>query len=128
MPSVDAAAPLSYYAVPTNERKSRCLLDSDTCVIDKSQYFVRGCLEVPVQGQQEPFSWGVWVSLSEQSFPQWFASYEFDARTHVCPFFGWLNAALIPHRNTVNMKTRVQLRDSSIGHSPSCRRPTIYWQ
>lgn len=100
MPSLDTAAPLSDYAVPTSEREARCLIDSDACVIDKSQYFVRGCLEVPVHGQHEPFSWGVWVSLSEQSFRQWFACYESERRSHIGPFFGWLNAALKPYEDT----------------------------
>jgi hypothetical protein len=111
MPALDAAAPLSYYAVPEDEREARCQLDVDTCVIDGSSCFVRGCLEVPVHGEAEPFSWGVWVSLSEQSFRQWVACYNADKRAHIGPFFGWLNAALRPYPDTANLKTRVHLRD-----------------
>lgn len=114
MPALDAAAPLSYYAIPTEERATRCQLDSDTCIIDESEYFVRGCLEVPVHGEPEPFSWGVWVSLSEQRFQEWLACYESEQRTHIGPFFGWLNAALMPYEETANLKTRVHLRDGFI--------------
>jgi hypothetical protein len=88
MPALDAAAPLSYYVVPTDEREARCQLDSDACIIDESMYFVRGCLEIPVHGESEPFSWGVWVSLSEQSFRQWVECYESKKRSHIGPFFG----------------------------------------
>ncbi|MFS2026816.1 hypothetical protein [Massilia sp. CT11-137] len=35
MPALDAAAPLSYYAVPEDERGTRCQLDSDACIIDR---------------------------------------------------------------------------------------------
>ncbi|MCS0584602.1 DUF2199 domain-containing protein [Massilia pinisoli] len=114
MPALDAAAPLSYYVVPADERDARCRLDADACVIDGSQYFVRGCLEIPVHDEPEPFSWGVWVSLSEQSFKQWTACFESERRSHVGPFFGWLNAALAPYSDTVNLKTRVHLRDGFI--------------
>ena len=114
MPALDAAAPLSYYAVPENERDTRCQLDSDACIIDDSLYFVLGCLDIPVHGEPEPFSWGVWVSLSEQSFRQWVECYESEKRSHIGPFFGWLNAALKPYPDTVNLKTRVHLRDGLI--------------
>ncbi len=59
MPALDAAAPLSFYAVPQDERAARCQLDTDACIIDGQQYFVRGCLEIPVHGESEQFSWGV---------------------------------------------------------------------
>nr|WP_296951823.1 DUF2199 domain-containing protein [uncultured Massilia sp.] len=111
MPALDAAAPWSYYAVPEGEREARCRLDADSCIIDGALYFVRGCLEIPVQGESEPFSWGVWVSLREQSFQQWLGCYESGKRSHICPFFGWLNTALAPYPDTVNLKTHVHLRD-----------------
>lgn len=114
MPALDAAAPVSYYAVPEAERETRCQLDADTCIIDASLYFVRGCLDLPVHGETEPFSWGVWISLSEQSFRQWRACYESGQRSHIGPFFGWLNAALAPYPDTVNLKTHVHLRDGFI--------------
>lgn len=114
MPAFDAEAPLSYYAVPKDEREACCQLDSDACIIDGSLYFVRGCLEIPVLGEAEPFSWSVWVSLSEQSFRQWRACYESEKRSHIGPFFGWLDAALMPYPDTMDLKTRVHLRDGSI--------------
>ena len=114
MPALDAAAPLGYYAVPEDEREARCQLDSDACVIDGTEYYVRGCLEVPVQGESEPPSWGVWVSLGEQSFRQWVASYKSEKRSHVGPFFGWLNAALDPYPDTLSLKSHVHLRDGFI--------------
>lgn len=114
MPSFGAHPPLSYYEVPRAERATRCDLGSDDCVIDERMFFVLGCLEIPVIGEPEPFSWGVWVSLSEASFTQWVASYELKDRSHIGPFFGWLNAALSPYPDTVNLKTMVHLRDNGI--------------
>ncbi|WP_242631125.1 DUF2199 domain-containing protein [Variovorax paradoxus] len=82
--------------------------------IDGQYFFVRGCLEIPVQCQGEPFSWGVWVSLSKESYTQWVELFEEPLRSHAGPFFGWLNTSLKPYPDTVNLKTRVRLRDGGI--------------
>jgi hypothetical protein len=63
MPTFGADAPLYFYAIPEQEREARCVLTSDTCSIDQEFFFVRGCLEIPVEGAMEPFVWGVWASV-----------------------------------------------------------------
>jgi len=35
-------------------------------------------------------------------------------RSHIGPFFGWLNAWLAPYPDTMNLKTMVKLRDNDI--------------
>jgi len=67
-----------------------------------------------VHGADEPFSWGVWVSLSEQSFLTWVKNFDQQRRSHVGPFFGWLNAWLKPYPETLNLKTHVHLRDNGV--------------
>jgi hypothetical protein len=96
MLTFEAAAPLSYYGVPEAEREARCRLGTDDCVIDDEYFFVRGSIEIHVHGEPEPFSWGVWVSLSEKSYESWKAVFGVEKRSHVGPFFGWLDAALKP--------------------------------
>jgi hypothetical protein len=70
LPGYAAEAPLYYHSIPPEERAERCVLDSDTCVVDRKSFFVRGCLEIPVHAESVPFIWGVWVSLSNNSFDQ----------------------------------------------------------
>jgi hypothetical protein len=114
MPSFGAHAPLSYYEVPTEEWEKRCHLGTDDCVIDEEFFFVRGCLEIPVIGEVEPFSWGVWVSLSQANYLEWVKCYESEKRSHIGPFFGWLNAWIKPYPDTISLKTNVHLRDDGI--------------
>jgi hypothetical protein len=114
MPTFGADAPLSYYEVPEAEREARCPLGSDDCVIDETDFFVRGCIEIPVHGESDPFVWGVWVSLSQANFEEWAKHFTVARRSHVGPFFGWLNAWLKPYPDTVALKTRVHLRDDGI--------------
>ena len=111
MPSFGADAPTSYYDVPEDQRARRCDLGSDDCVIDGQSFFVRGCLEIPVHGQSQPFVWGVWISLSQTSFMEWLKCFDQKKRSHIGPFFGWLNASLRPYPETFNLKTNVRLRD-----------------
>ena len=94
MPTFVADAPLHFYAIPVEEREHRCLLDSDTCIIDQTQFFVRGCLDIPVLGEPEPFSWGVWVSLSAGNFEIFSRCFGLAKRSHNGPFLGWLSAEL----------------------------------
>lgn len=114
MPSFGADAPLSYFAITESEREARCHLGSDDCVIDDVGFFVRGCIEIPVHDETEPFVWGVWVSLSETSFAEWASVFGKDRRSHLGPYFGWLNAWLKPYTDTVNLKTIVHLRDHGL--------------
>jgi hypothetical protein len=114
MPTFGADAPLYFYSIPAEERDERCALTSDTCVVDQEYFFVRGCLEVAVLGANEPFAWGVWVSLSKSSFDQFNACFEETHRSHIGPFFGWLSAELPLYPSTENLKARMHLRDNGI--------------
>lgn len=114
MPSFGSERPLSYYEVPESERETRCDCGTDACVIDGKWFFVRGCIEIPVKDEEEPFVWGVWVSLSKENFEKWLKFFQEKSRSHIGPFFGWLNAWLKPYPNTMNLKTKVHLRDDGI--------------
>lgn len=54
-------------------------LGSDLCWYDDEDgrhFFVQACLEVPIHGVSEPFTWRVWASLSEASFNRYGESYD----------------------------------------------------
>jgi hypothetical protein len=112
MPTFGVHVPATYLSIPENERDARCALTEDTCVIDRKWFFGRGCLELPVHDVSEPFVWGVWVSLSEDSFAQCRRSLQKSRRSHIGPFFGWLSTALPVYPSTLSLKTMVHLRDN----------------
>ena len=111
-------APDHWFDIPESGREGRRKLDSDLCVIDKDM-FVRGRLEIPVIGRDVHFVWGLWVSVSEESFMRilelWNASaIEIEKEA---PKFGWLcnNISLYPP--TMGLKTNLHLRSG--GPRPS---------
>lgn len=104
--------PLQYLDVPEEKREEDVFLTEDLCVIADKWFFVRGCLEIPVIGHDEPFIWGVWVSLSEENFFKFQDLLGEEKRSHHGPYFGWLSAAIKMYPDTENLKTMVHIRDN----------------
>jgi hypothetical protein len=105
-----SAAPDPWFAIPQAERGKRTLLGSDQYIIDDKQFFIRGCLEIPILGRSESFDWGVWVSLSQSSFERVGDLWETDIRENEPTFFGWLCTKLSVYPETFGLKTKVHLR------------------
>lgn len=109
-------APSTYYTVPEQELASRCQLTPDYCSIDDEDFFVRGCLEIPIIGHTEPFVWGVWVSLSRKNFEREQAMANDPARVDEPPYFGWLSTQIQIYPDTYALKTNVHTR--AVGQRP----------
>jgi hypothetical protein len=106
--------PIYYLSVPEDEREQRCELTSDTCVVDNEFFFVRGCVEIHVQNETDPFIWGVWVSLSETNFRKFRELFEVEERDHEGPYFGWISAEIKIYPSTENLKALVHLRNNGM--------------
>lgn len=113
-----AKKPDPYFSIPEEERYSRCYLTTDVCVIDAKEFYIRGCLELPVVDSPNTFVWGVWVSLSENSYKRVIELWDNDGREKEPPFFGWLCTRLQIYPDTALLKTHVHLR-------PENQRPFI---
>lgn len=111
-----ASAPALWFAIPDGERKRRCLLSTDQCIIDDEHFFVLGNLELPVAGVATPFSWDVWVSLSDRNFARVCELWEQRGRESEPPCFGWLSTSLPGYPNTLSLKTHVHTRE--VGRRP----------
>ena len=114
MPGFGASAPLYYYIIPQAERSARSELTTDTCIVDGEHFFVRGCIEIPVHGVNEPFVWGAWVSLSPRNFHQFVRLLDRKDRSKYGPYFGWLSAHFKVYPDAENLKTNIHLRDDRI--------------
>ena len=90
-PSFAYDAPWQYSTLSDEQKKTIGKLSSDICTINHEEgtdHFVRTILEVPIHGVTEPFTWGVWVSLSEKSFTRYVETYDDPVEGE--GFFGWL--------------------------------------
>ena len=109
-PSFSYRAPDTFLQ-QTKEVQEAGHLSSDLCEHtdeDGPHYFIRVCLEVPIHGIEQPFLWGVWVSLSKESFDRYVETYESpDVNDQ---YFGWLCNSLPYYPETFPIKTQVHPR------------------
>jgi hypothetical protein len=111
LPDLAFDAPYYFYTVPEAERGERCTLSSDLCSIDERDFFIRGCLEIPLIDAEGAFAWGVWMSVSERNFLRYQEVFEEPIQAHVGPFTGWLSSRLPDYPDTLTLKVRAHLRD-----------------
>jgi hypothetical protein len=123
-----AAVPMSFavdfpdmYAnMKREERDTSALIGSDQCVINQQWIFIRGCLEVPILGSDEPFLWGLWVSIREAVYDEISDCWTLEGRERLHgPFKGRLANSLPVYPNTLNLKTEIRLRP--VGERPLFR-------
>jgi hypothetical protein len=107
------AAPDPWLALTNTERETRGAINSDLCTLD-DHYFVRGCLDIPISGHKDMFSWSVWVSISKQSFDLIVDLWDEDVRSNRDPLFGTLCNSIPVYPQTYSLKTHLHLRDSGI--------------
>jgi hypothetical protein len=109
--------PDAWHGVPEQQRPHRTTLDTDACTIDGREFYVRGCIVIPVIDHADSFVWGVWVSVSEKSFDRIGQLWDVEIRDHEPPFFGWLANNISIYPTTRNLKLNVVLNNA--GQRPS---------
>jgi hypothetical protein len=105
-----APAPDYWHAIPEGERRKRAQLSDETCVLDGEHFFIKGNVEIPIHGQDTPFTWTVWTSLSQPNYERALRLWHDRARVNEPPYFGWLTTRLPPYPDTLSLQTHVHTR------------------
>lgn len=100
--------------VPEEEFEERVELTEDQCVVDGEHFFIRGHIEIPVHGMDEPLSFSVWASLSERSFIHMNDRWDEPDRGEDAPYFGWLCSPISAYPSTIHQKLSVQSRSPGL--------------
>jgi len=107
-PALTFNSPHSYHELTEDERNKFATIDSDFCEIeysDQTDRFIRVILKQKVKNSNQELDYGLWVSLSEQSWNDYKSN--FDNENHEVSFFGWLNSRIPEYENTMNIPTTV---------------------
>jgi hypothetical protein len=110
-PSIAFDSPWQYATLTDEQKAAIGELTTDLCKIrhdGKADYFIRTVLEVPIHGITEPFTWGVWVSVSEKSFRRYLETYDDPVEGE--GFFGWLCNRVPSYTDTIAVPTDVLIR------------------
>jgi hypothetical protein len=90
-PSFGFRFPDQYASLSDRQKFELGTLTDDFCTIthpEGTDRFIRAVLEVPIHGVEQPFLWGVWVSLSEKNFNRYKETYNEPLVGE--GFFGWV--------------------------------------
>jgi hypothetical protein len=116
LPDIAFRSPYYYDVLPEAGRGPRVFLDSDFCQVD-DDYFIRGCLELPIIGRDEVFSYGVWISVSETNFGHYRETFHMEDPPPA-RYLGWLSNQLPGYPDTLRLKAAAHVR-------PHNQRPYI---
>jgi hypothetical protein len=117
--------PMSYgtdapaYWNPALAGEKASMLEQERCVINDEHFFVRGRLVIPVTDAAPgtEFDWGVWVSLSRDSYTRALSLWTTPGREREQPYFGWMSTELPLYQpSTLSLKTRVHTQP--VGQRP----------
>jgi len=111
-PSFGYKAPMHFDQLSDEDKSAIGKLSDDLCKIEHPEgtdYFARTILEIPIHGIKEPFLWGVWVSLSQESFEKYTSTWGKHDETD--SYFGWFSNRLPFYPDTINLKTNVRPRN-----------------
>ena len=109
-------APDAMRHVPKPEWPRRVKLGTDECIIDGKQYFVRGCLDIPVHNETECFRWLVWVAVSKPELKVIRSFWRQLRNKPFPPTRGQLAVALPYEPGTIGLT--VELTDAGPGDRP----------
>lgn len=94
--------PTWYVSVPEEEREARVAWTEDLCEIQPGEgigeeplYAIRAVLEIPIPGTDGVFTWGAWVTQSQESFHRY--RDRFDEDQSELGSFGWLPVTMPPY-------------------------------
>lgn len=107
-PALVYGAPWHYSQLSKQHQKNIARIDQDFCEIhhdDQIDRFIRTTLVIPVNNFELDLEYGLWVSLSEKSFNDYFDNYE---RTdYETGYFGWVCNKLLGYEDTLQIPTDV---------------------
>ena len=108
--SFSAEFPDAYVGLTDEERNARASLSSEQCIIDQEQFYVRGCIEIPVRGTDGVFLWGVWAKVEDKVFDAITENWNSEGReAKIGPYEGLLANALAIYPRTLDLKLGIQI-------------------
>jgi len=113
-PALTFNFPSSYYELSESEKQSIAKIDSDFCEItyeDQIDRFIRVTLKQKIKDSIQELDYGLWVSLSEESWNDYKSNY--DTNNHLVQYFGWLNSRIPEYKNTINIPTTVVTKEGN---------------
>ena len=109
-------APAALLPIPRAAWGKRVALSGDDCVIDRTTYLVRGCLDLSIRGTSDIFRWLVWVGVDRRGHRYTMSPWRRLLRLRHPPYAGELDTALPYEPPTKRLP--VEVRSAGPGYRP----------
>jgi hypothetical protein len=117
--SFAADYPDHYANLTTEDRESRTVIGTDQCIIDQKEFYIRGCLEIPIQDEDRIFLWGLWAAMREEDFDEVSNSWETQGRENrFGPYKGRLANGLMMNYYPPALNLKLTIRLGPVGQRP----------
>jgi hypothetical protein len=118
--SFAADFPDAYANLSREDRDSRAVVGSDQCIIDQEQFYIRGCIDLPIRDTDGVFLWGVWARVHQSDFDEISDQWETEGREkNIGPYKGRLANSLAIYPETLNLKLEILI--APVGTRPHFR-------
>jgi hypothetical protein len=97
-----------------SKTKPETFLTADYCAIEDRDFFVRGIIHLPIIGVAETFRWGVWGSLSKESFNKLQELEDNSERTELPTMFSWLSSQIPEYPDTLSLKMYAHIQEAGM--------------
>ena len=116
LPALGFMTPFHYDVLSENDKNETAELSDDFCIIrhpEQTDRFIRTVLSFAVHNTCETLDYGIWVSLSEESFNEY--QENFKSETSEQTYFGMIcNEITDYHETTLGLHVNVQVRKAGI--------------
>lgn len=96
-----------YANLPKEVRDTRAVVGSDQCIVESQWFFLRGIVEIPIIGNDEPFLWGLWASVFEHDYGEISDCWDLHGREKRGPYKGRIANSLSVYPETLNLKVSI---------------------
>jgi hypothetical protein len=109
--SFAADFPDAYANLSKEERDTRAVIGTDQCIVDQDQFYIRGCIELPIHDSDDVFLWGVWARVKEEVYDLISDRWESEGREKaIGPFKGRLANSLSIYPETTSMRLEIKIQ------------------
>lgn len=115
-PSFTYRWPHEYEILSKKQREELARISNDLCIIENEDHFIKVNLEIPIQGYDKGFLWGVWISVSKENFQKYYENY--NSKNYQDTYMGWFSNRLPYYPDTLDLKSRANIKSDG-------RRPLI---
>lgn len=113
-PALAFNSPANYHNLTENEQIELGKLESDFCEInyeDQTDRFIRVSLKQKIHNACETLEYGLWVSLSENSYLDYREN--FNNLDHETKYFGWLCSNIVEYGSTSSIPCDVVIKSGN---------------